>query len=243
MTAVLEAKGLYGGYGQYEVLHHVDVSAATGSAVAIIGPNGAGKTTLLRALSGHAQCTRGEISLQGTDLSSLPAHARTLHGLVHVPEGRRLFPELTVDETLRLAAAAGGRAVGDRRGYLNREEVLELFPSLKRRLRSAAALLSGGEQQMLALARALLCRPLVLMLDEPSLGLSPRAVDEVYVALQRLMSRSLALLIVEQNITHSLTIASEVHVMERGSFVLSGSPSAIADNPAVADVYLGGPHA
>jgi len=237
MSALLEVQDLRAGYGRYGVLEGVSLTVEKGAAVAVVGPNGAGKSTLLRALSGFADTFGGTMHLDGRDVAAMRPFERSRQGLIHVPEGRRLFPGLTVAQTLRVASTSP-----DARSHRDEsiDHVCSLFPSLRDRWRVAAGRLSGGEQQMLAIARALMARPSVLMLDEPSLGLAPKVIDEIYATLEQLAAGGLALVIVEQNVTRSFEIAQYGYVLESGRTVLEGPAADLVDDPRLAGVYLKG---
>ncbi|MCW3003141.1 MAG: transporter related [Conexibacter sp.] len=240
MSALLEVDDLHAGYGAYGVLEGITLSVQPGATVAIVGPNGAGKSTLLRALSGLADRRSGAMRFAGEDLLGMRPFQRSRAGLIHVPEGRRLFPELTVEQTLRVASASGEPKV-QRDGSIDR--VCAMFPRLRERWRVAAGNLSGGEQQMLAIARALMALPRLLMLDEPSLGLAPKVIDEIYDTLAQLSGDGLALVIVEQNVTRSFDIAEYGYVFEGGRIALDGAADELAADPRLAGVYLQGRHA
>ena len=234
---ILEIDDLRAGYGSYGVLEGVSLHVRAGSVVAIVGPNGAGKSTLLRTISGIAQQFGGRLKFDDRDIAHLRPYERSRAGLIHVPEGRRLFPELTVEQNLRVASAFA-RARQSRPENL--ERVRELFPPLVGRWKVPAGNLSGGEQQMVAIARALMGEPRLLMLDEPSLGLAPRVVEEIYERLLLLAREGLALLVVEQNVTKSFAIAEYGYVLEGGRIALDGPADELAADARVAGVYLRG---
>jgi branched-chain amino acid transport system ATP-binding protein len=225
-------------YGQVEALRDVAIEVNEGEIVAVLGGNGAGKTTLLRTISGVLVKGEATIKLEGQDVSKLRAPARVHAGLVHVPEGRRPFRDLTVAENLKVAAFAQKLPTDE--ADAGREKVCTLFPILKERWDQKAASLSGGEQQMLAIGRGLLSRPRVLMVDEASLGLAPIMVSEVLGALSRLRDEGLAILLVEQNATAALDIAARAYILERGTVALSASAAALKNDERVASAYLGG---
>ncbi|MFG1617164.1 ABC transporter ATP-binding protein [Nonomuraea wenchangensis] len=232
----LVVEGLVAGYGEARVLHGVDLSVAEGEICAILGPNGAGKTTLLRALSGMVRA-RGVIRLGGTALTGRPPDAVARLGVAHVPEGRGTFMPLTVEENLRLGAFVrrGGREVED-----DLDRVCSWFPPLRDRLRQVAGSLSGGEQQMLALGRALMLRPKVLLLDEPSLGLAPLVTRELFRIVQAInQEERTTVVVVEQNAHLALGVARQAHVLETGRIVLSGTAERIRADEQVAQSYLG----
>jgi branched-chain amino acid transport system ATP-binding protein len=231
---LLEVHDLHVGYGPFEVLHGVSLTVAAGEIVAVLGSNGVGKTTLNRALSGLLP-RAGAIRFAGADITRAD-HAEILRlGLVHVPEGRRVFPNLTVRENLVLGAYARGRA--ERRTTL--ERVLQTFPRLRERLRQRAGSMSGGEQQMLAIGRGLMAQPRLLILDEPSLGLSPLLVEELFALIARLHAEGLSILLVEQNVVQSLALAGRAYVIEHGQIALSGPAATLAADPRLKTAYLG----
>jgi branched-chain amino acid transport system ATP-binding protein len=238
MTPLLSVRGLRAGYGGIPVLFHLDLDVGEGEIVALLGANGAGKTTTLRALSGMIPLMAGTVTLAGETVSGRPAQKLARLGIVHIPEGRGVFPSLEVDETLRLAAAMAGvprRAVG---GTL--DEMYTTFPSLARRRGQAARHLSGGEQQMLALARGLIHRPRVLMIDEMSQGLAPTVVDSLFALVATLPARGVSLLLVEQFVSRALALASRAYVLEKGEVGYAGSAAALAaDESFVRGSYLG----
>ena len=230
----LEVQALETGYGKAQVLFGVDLEVEAGELVALLGANGAGKTTLLRALSGLLRPWKGSVLLGGKDLRGLSPARRARLGLGHVPEGRQLFPLMTVEENLRLGAAflAPGR---EKEGY---ERVYALFPRLAERRRQLAGTLSGVEQQMLAIGRALMGFPRILLVDEPSLGLSPRLAEEVLLALKEVARGGVGVLLVEQNVALSLEVAERGYVLEHGRVVLEGPAQALAQDPRVREAYL-----
>jgi branched-chain amino acid transport system ATP-binding protein len=230
----LRVEALEAGYGKAQVLFGVDLEVVENELVAVLGANGAGKTTLLRAISGLVRPWSGRVLLEGQDLRGLSPAKRARMGLGHVPEGRQLFPLMTVEENLRLGAAflAPGR---DREGY---ERVYGLFPRLAERRRQLAGTLSGGEQQMLAIGRALMGFPKILLVDEPSLGLSPRLAEEVLLALEAVAKEGVGVLLVEQNVALTLDVAERGYVLEQGKVVLEGPASALAQDPRVREAYL-----
>jgi branched-chain amino acid transport system ATP-binding protein len=223
-------------YGETQALWGVSLRVGAGELVALVGANGAGKTTLLRAISGLARVTRGEIALQGTRLTGRPPYAIARMGVTHVPEGRRLFPAMTVEENLQMGAAH--RVPPAERVTLLRE-VFDLFPVLCERRRQVAETLSGGEQQMLAIGRALMARPRLLMLDEPSLGLAPRIVEQIMDTVAEIRRRGVTVLLVEQNVHHALRLADRAYVLENGRVVLEGTGHELLQSPQVRVSYLG----
>jgi branched-chain amino acid transport system ATP-binding protein len=229
---MLEVSSLSAGYGQVEVLREVDLTVGDGEIVALVGSNGAGKTTLLRALSGLIGTTGGDVSFDGDSLAGLPAERIVSRGIAHVPEGRHLFAGLTVRENLMAGAFAGREGPG-------LDRALELFPHLKDRLGQVAGSMSGGEQQMCAIARGLMSVPKLLMIDELSLGLAPKLVEEILERLGAVAGQGTALLIVEQDVDAALRIAGRGYVLETGQIVSSGESAELLDDPRVREAYLG----
>jgi branched-chain amino acid transport system ATP-binding protein len=230
---VLDVRDLSAGYGPLAVLDRIDLHVGRGETIAVLGPNGAGKSTLMKALSGLIRPVKGRIGFGGADLTRLPAHLVARAGLILVPEGRQVFPQLTVAENLRLGAT--------RRSDFEPAEIetmLERFPRLRPRLHTAAALLSGGEQQMLAVARGLLARPEMLLLDEPSLGLAPTVAAELFAQFMRLRDEGMTLLIVDQMADHVLAIADRGYVLGGGRVVAQG-PAIALRGAMLDDAYLG----
>jgi branched-chain amino acid transport system ATP-binding protein len=232
---LLDVADLRAGYGAIEVLRGVSLNVAQGEVVAVLGANGVGKTTLNRTLSGLVRARGGSIRFAGREIAGADHAAIVQAGLIHVPEGRRIFPNLTVRENLLLGSYLRGRAA--RAASLAR--VLETFPRLAERLRQKAGSMSGGEQQMLAIGRGLMAQPVLLILDEPSLGLSPKLVEEMFALIARLREEGLSLLLVEQNVVQSLAIAARAYVIEHGRVGLSGSAGALARDTRLRAAYLG----
>jgi branched-chain amino acid transport system ATP-binding protein len=232
---VLEVKSLKAGYGAIEVLRGVDLAVAAGEIVALLGSNGAGKSTLNNNISGLYRPFDGTIRFDGREIAGAPSMRIVEAGLVQVPEGRRVFPNLSVRENLELGSYRRGRAARAK----NLEHVLSVFPRLEERLAQAAGTLSGGEQQMLAIGRGLMGEPRLLILDEPSLGLSPLLVEEVFGLIGRLNREGLAILLVEQNVVQSLAIAHRAYVLENGRVTLSGKAADLAQDPDLRRSYLG----
>jgi branched-chain amino acid transport system ATP-binding protein len=233
---VLEVREIDAYYGDSHALHGVSLSVGNGEVVTLVGSNGAGKTTTLRAIAGTHPIARGELVFEGDSLLKVPAHQRPGLGIAHVPEGRELWPQLTVLENLELGAFA--REARNRR----RETlawVFELFPRLKERVKQLAGSMSGGEQQMVAIARALMSRPRMLMMDEPSLGLAPVVVSQVFATIRRLHGEGLTILLVEQNLKKALEVADRGYVVETGTISLHGSSAELLDDPAIRAAYLG----
>jgi branched-chain amino acid transport system ATP-binding protein len=233
VSATLSVRGLTAGYGDIRVLDGIDLDVTSGRLTAVVGPNGAGKTTLLRALSGLVP-RGGMAQLDGTPLPAEPA-AIVACGLAHVPEGRQLFPQMTVRENLEL----GAWRVPRRERPERLAQVVALFPRLGERRNQLAGSMSGGEQQMLAIGRALMHRPRVLMLDEPSLGLAPRLVDGLLAIVRRLRDDGVTVLLVEQNVAKALAIAEDAYVIERGRVVLRGPARDLLESERVREIYLG----
>jgi len=235
---LLTVADLTAGYGRLEVLHGVNLALQGGEMAAIVGANGAGKSTLLRVLGGLLRPWRGRITFGGQDVTHLEAEDRVRLGLVLVPERRQLFSTMTVAENLSLGAYARGRRDSAAlKSELDR--VLTLFPVLKRRLRQQAGTLSGGEQQMLAVGRALMAAPKLLLLDEPTLGLAPRAARQILEAASTLAGAGTAVLLVEQQAHLALAASQKAYVMEAGRFPLSGPAAELAEDPRVRSIYLG----
>ena len=240
---MLKVENLVAGYGKVAVLHGVSLDVPAGQLVTLIGSNGAGKTTTLRALSGMIAPASGSIKLGGEEIAGLPSHLITRRGVAHSPEGRRVFPTLPVSDNLLLGAFprfTGSRPKGDTEADL--ERMFDLFPRLRERRGQLAGTLSGGEQQMLAMARALMLNPDLLMLDEPSMGLSPRLVEEVFATIARLKERKITMLLVEQFAAAALQVADFGYVLENGRISTSGPAAQLRDDPAVKAAYLGAAH-
>jgi branched-chain amino acid transport system ATP-binding protein len=233
---MLRVLDLVAAYGKVEVIHGVSLDLQGGECVALVGANGAGKTTLLKALSGLIPARSGKVYLQEKDITSLPPHRIVDMGLIHVPEGRQLFPQMTVEENLLLAASNVRAALRLRESW---ELVFGLFPRLRERMRQPAGTLSGGEQQMAAIARGLMAHPLVLMLDEPSLGLAPLLMREIYRVLLKLVQGGVTLLLVEQNVRLALKISARSYVMENGRIFMHGQSSELLKEPKIRRAYLG----
>ena len=223
-------------YGDAQALYGLSLQVREGEVVTLVGANGAGKTTTLRAISGLLPVARGEIAFEGRSLLGVPAHRRAELGIALVPEGRELWPQLTVRENLELGAY-GKAARRHLSGSL--ERVYELFPVVKERSRQVAGSMSGGEQQMVAIARALMTRPRLLMLDEPSLGLAPVVVSQVFDTIRRLHAEGLTILLVEQNLKKALEMADRGYVVETGSISIEGAAADLLVDPTVRSAYLG----
>ena len=234
---LLEAAGLHAHYGSVEVLKGISLKVRRGEIVALVGANGAGKSTTLMALSGIVPCSGGSIRWDGQEITALPAEQRVRLGLTQIPEGRRVFPRMTVKENLLI----GGTLRADPGGMAeDLEWVLKLFPILRKRAFQLAGTLSGGEQQMLALGRGLMAKPKLLLLDEPSLGLAPKLVNEVFDVIRQIHLHGMTILLVEQNAYQALQVASEAYVLETGRVVLHGPAEQLRQDPAVKRAYLGG---
>ena len=230
--SLLEVRDLCVSHGPIEVLHDVSLTVGEGEIVAVIGPNGSGKTTLLRTLAGVLRPRRGTIALGGRALRGEPAWRVVRQGIVLVPEGRRIFADQSVRANLELGAVSHGHLEG-------MASVLERFPPLRERLDHAAGALSGGQQQMLAIARGLMARPRLLLLDEPSLGLAPRLVRETFDAVQRIRAEGVSVLLVEQLATLALATAQRGYVLDRGRIVAAGPAQELLADPRIVDAYLG----
>ncbi len=229
---VLETRGFSVSYGRIAALKGVDISVGEAEAVTVIGANGAGKSSLMNGLAGIVESS-GYVGYKGRELSKAPSHERVKSGLVLCPEGRRIFPELNVEENLKLGAYRRGSV---REGL---EKAYALFPRLAERRRQAAGYLSGGEQQMLAIGRALMARPELLMLDEPSLGLAPVLVDQVFETLERLRAEGIPILLVEQNAVKALSFADRAYILENGRVVMEGRGKELLSDERVKSAYLG----
>ena len=233
---MLALSGVSAGYGSFQALFEVSLSVAGGEAVGVIGPNGAGKTTLMRVISGLLGVTAGEVSLEGRPLNGAAAHQIVEAGIAHVPENRRLFPRLTVEENLRMGAfitSARARFV-ERLAW-----VYELFPRMQERRRQLAGTLSGGEQQMCAIGRALMSKPRLLLMDEPSAGLAPLAVEQVFDLVRRIRAEGFTVLIVEQNVQQVLDLVDRAYLLEAGHIRLSGAAAELRRNETIRRAYMG----
>ncbi|MFL5050075.1 MAG: ABC transporter ATP-binding protein [Xanthobacteraceae bacterium] len=233
--ALLSVTGLAAGYGSAEVLRGIDLEVGDGEIVAVLGANGAGKSTLNRTISGVQRALRGSVRFAGRAIERAKPPEIVARGLIHVPEGRRVFPNLTTRENLDL----GGYRRGRNRRQENRERVFAIFPRLAERQSQRAGTLSGGEQQMLAIGRGLMAEPRLLILDEPSLGLSPLLVEELFALIRRINADGVALLLVEQNVVQSLEVARRAYILENGAFVLHGNAADIRRDPNLKRAYLG----
>ncbi|MET0632110.1 MAG: ABC transporter ATP-binding protein [Xanthobacteraceae bacterium] len=232
---MLEVSNLVAGYGAADVLRGIDLTVGAGEIVAVLGANGAGKSTLNRTISGVIRARAGTVRFDGVAIEGEAPAAIVARGLVQVPEGRRVFPNLSVKDNLDLGSYRRARA----RRALNRDRVFAIFPRLRERLAQRAGTLSGGEQQMLAIGRGLMAEPRLIILDEPSLGLSPLLVEELFGLIARLRGEGLSVLLVEQNVVESLALAHRAYILEQGRFALSGSAAEIASDPRLKRAYLG----
>ncbi len=235
MTALLAIGGLHAGYGETEVLRGIDLHVNSGEIVTVLGSNGVGKSTLNRTVSGIVRAQAGTIRFEGAPVEGEKPSAIVQRGLIHVPEGRRVFPNLTVRENLDLGSYARATA----RRPQNRERVFDIFPRLRERTAQYAGTLSGGEQQMLAIGRGLMAEPKLLILDEPSLGLSPLLVEELFTLIKRIHTDGVAVMLVEQNVVQSLEVADRAYILADGQFVMSGPAAQIAADPELKRTYLG----
>ena len=232
---MLEIAGLRAGYGAIEILRGVDLAVGAGEIVALLGSNGAGKSTLNNNVCGLFKPFGGTVRFDGKDIAGAASTRIVEEGLIQVPEGRRVFPNLSVRDNLELGSYRRGRK--DRARNLDR--VVDIFPRLKERWAQSAGTLSGGEQQMLAIGRGLMGEPRLLILDEPSLGLSPLLVEEMFTLIAQLRDDGLAILLVEQNVVQSLAIADRAYVLEHGVFALAGATTALLNDPKLQQTYLG----
>ncbi|MDP3082685.1 MAG: ABC transporter ATP-binding protein [Rubrivivax sp.] len=235
MNALLDIRGLHAGYGNTEVLRGVDLRVGAGEIVALLGSNGAGKSTLNNAVCGLLPARAGQVFFDGHDLTNAHYRRIVMAGLIQVPEGRRVFPNLSVRENLALGSFTRARA----HRAANLERVFGIFPRLRERQAQLAGTMSGGEQQMLAIGRGLMAEPRLLILDEPSLGLSPLLVEELFALIGRLHGEGLSVLLVEQNVAQSLEIADRAYVMENGSLRFSGLPAELLASDQLRQAYLG----
>jgi branched-chain amino acid transport system ATP-binding protein len=233
---MLELGAIEAGYGSFQALFGISLEVCRGEAVAVIGPNGAGKTTLMRVISGLIRPTSGEIAFDGVDLLATPAHRIVDLGIAHVPENRRLFPRMSVEDNLRIGAFTP-RARAEFRHRL--AFVYELFPRLEERRRQLAGTLSGGEQQMCAIGRALMSQPRLLLLDEPSAGLAPVVVQQVFALVERIRASGLTVLIVEQNVHQVLRVVDRAYLLEAGTIRTGGPAQELAASEVIHEAYLG----
>ena len=234
-TALLEVRDLRSGYGRVEVLRGVSLSVGEGELVALLGSNGAGKTTFNNTVCGLVRAWEGEVVFEGQKLNGLNPRGIVQSGLIQVPEGRKIFPNLSVIENLELGSFARARA----HRAENLERMLTIFPRLRERRAQLAGTLSGGEQQMLAISRGLMAEPKLLILDEPSLGLSPLLVEEMFTLIAQIRQQNISVLLVEQNVAQALEIADKAYVLENGSLRFEGTPQALLASDALRQAYLG----
>ena len=234
-NALLDIQGLHAGYGETEVLRGVDLVVNYGEIVAVLGSNGVGKSTLNRTISGILRARAGSIRFDGSSIEREKPATIVARGLIHVPEGRCIFPNLSVRENLDL----GSYARAAERRTQNRERVFEIFPRLYERRSQRAGTLSGGEQQMLAIGRGLMAEPKLIILDEPSLGLSPLLVEELFALIKRIHADGVSILLVEQNVVQSLEVADCAYILAEGQFVMSGTAADVGANPELKRTYLG----
>jgi branched-chain amino acid transport system ATP-binding protein len=232
---LLEVRDVFAGYGDGDVLRGVSLDVKAGEIISVLGSNGVGKSTLNRTVSGVVRARAGSIHFGGVPIERESPASIVTRGLIHVPEGRRLFPNLSVDENLALGSY---RRAGQRRSA-NRERVFATFPRLRERRTQRAGTLSGGEQQMLAIGRGLMAEPQLLILDEPSLGLSPILVEELFALISRIHAEGVTVLLVEQNVVQGLAIASRAYILAEGHCVMSGPAAEIASDPKLKRAYLG----
>jgi branched-chain amino acid transport system ATP-binding protein len=233
---VLELSGVCASYGSVPAIHDVSISVGKGEAVGLLGANGAGKSTTLRVTSGLVRLTSGSIRFMGADLAALPAHRIPELGIAHVPEGRQVFPEMTVQENLEIGSYVP-KAKAERSRSL--DLVYSIFPRLADRKKQLAGTMSGGEQQMLAVGRGLMLQPRLLMLDEPSLGLAPVMTDTTFEKIAEIHKMGTAILLVEQNVSRALSLVQRAYVLESGRVIMHGSSAELADNKQVQAAYLG----
>ncbi|HZT86923.1 MAG TPA: ABC transporter ATP-binding protein [Stellaceae bacterium] len=233
---MLSLRSVSAAYGSFQALFDVSLSVSSGEAIGVIGPNGAGKTTLMRVISGLLGAASGEVRLLDSVITNQPAHRIVAAGIAHVPENRRLFPRLTVEENLRMGAyiPAARRRLGERLAW-----VYELFPRLRERRGQFAGTMSGGEQQMCAIGRALMSWPKLLLMDEPSAGLAPLAVEQVFDLVRRIRDEGFTVLIVEQNVQQVLALVDRAYLLEAGRIHLSGGAAELRDNEAIRKAYMG----
>ncbi|MGZ5236360.1 MAG: ABC transporter ATP-binding protein [Caldimonas sp.] len=233
---MLEVRDLEVAYGAAPALWGVSLDVRAGEMVCVVGPNGAGKTTLINALAGILRTRGGRIAFEGQDITRLPPHRFCAAGIAVVPEGRRLFTGMSVLENLELGSYLPAARAGRRRSL---DAALALFPALKEKLAAPAGELSGGQQQMVAIARALMARPRLLLLDEPSLGLSPLIVHDVFAAIRQINDEGVSVLLVEQNVVTAMAVSDRAYVLEEGRIVAEGQPEALLARPEIQRAYLG----
>jgi branched-chain amino acid transport system ATP-binding protein len=234
--SMLEVENVNAYYGQIRALKDVSITVDKGEIVTIIGANGAGKSTMLKTISGLLRPRRGKVSLEGEDITGMKAHEIVMQGVIQVPEGRRVFGRLTVKENLEMGAFTSR---DNQKNLNNLERVFAMFPRLKERSKQVSGTLSGGEQQMLAMGRALMANPRVLLLDEPSMGLAPVLVDGIFDTIRQLHAAGTTILLVEQNARMALQVAGRGYVLQSGTIIFSDSAASLADNEMVRKAYLG----
>ncbi|HEX7649779.1 MAG TPA: ABC transporter ATP-binding protein [Noviherbaspirillum sp.] len=233
---LLEVQNLHVAYGDAPAVWDANLDIGAGQIVSVVGPNGAGKSTLINAIAGILRPKQGQIRIEGSDIARIPGHRVCDHGIAIVPEGRRLFTHMTVLDNLELGSYRDAARDSREEGL---EEVFSLFPILKERRNQISGSMSGGQQQMVAIGRALMARPRLLLMDEPSLGLSPAIVDDMFRIIRMINERGVAVLLVEQNINKALEVAHHAYVIEQGRIVTSGHPDALLNNPRIREAYLG----
>tara|TARA_B100000700_G_scaffold195443_1_gene215106 strand:- start:706 stop:1410 length:705 start_codon:yes stop_codon:yes gene_type:complete len=233
---MLDLKGVNAGYGSFQALFDISLNVKAGEAVAVIGPNGAGKTTLMRVISGMAEPFSGEMEMEGKSLSSFPPHQIVELGIAHVPENRRLFPGMSVEDNLKLGAFAKTARSDSAK---NLEFVYELFPRMKERRSQLAGTMSGGEQQMCAIGRAIMSGPKLLLMDEPSAGLAPVVVQQVFSLVRRIREEGYTVLIVEQNVQQVLQVVDRAYLLEAGQLIDSGKSKDLLESDSVRKAYMG----
>ncbi len=236
-SPLVKVSNLSSGYGIVDVLHEVNLELNAGEIVSIIGANGAGKTTLLKTITGFLPVSKGQVHLYSEDITGYSADQMVTKGLAHVPEGRKIFARMSVKENLELGAYAFNLKASEIRQRIS--EITDLFPVLGERLKQMAGTLSGGEQQMLALGRAMMSKPKVLLLDEPSMGIAPLLVKKIFETIQLLNKSGISVLLVEQDANQALSISDRAYVLETGRIVLTGKASELMDNQQIKEAYLG----
>jgi branched-chain amino acid transport system ATP-binding protein len=233
---LLEVRNLHVGYGDAPAVWDVSLDVDAGEIVSVIGPNGAGKTTLINAIAGMLRCRQGELRFDGADMKRVRPHGYCSHGIALVPEGRRLFTKMTVEENLELGCYLPGPRAARAQSL---ERVYDLFPILRQKRNQAAGELSGGQQQMVAIGRALMAQPRIVLFDEPSLGLAPTIVDDMFDIIVRVRDEGAAVLLVEQNVLKALGVADRAYVLEQGRIVATGLPDELLKQPHIREAYLG----
>ncbi|MDP9394480.1 MAG: ABC transporter ATP-binding protein [Actinomycetota bacterium] len=234
---LLDVKGLWVNYGRIEALRDIGFSVREGSVATLVGANGAGKTTTMKTISGLRPVRAGKIFFEGEDITDVPAHKRVTMGICQSPEGRRIFPGMSVLENLEMGAYAQRDDSGKAESF---ERVFSLFPRLKERTKQAAGTMSGGEQQMLAIGRALMSKPRLLLLDEPSMGLAPQLIQQIFSIIREINAQGTTILLVEQNAAQALKVAERAYILETGQIVREGSGEELSRDESVKAAYLGG---